>query len=86
VQGSRTQLNLNVQTNIIYQHDTLTSSRSVGTIKADIFYTMTLNVARFSSAVFPDPAFHINADPGPVPHQGDSNLRPMTYRPSRPPF
>jgi hypothetical protein len=34
----------------------------------------------------PDPAFHFNADPDPAPHEGDANLRPLAYRPSRPPF
>ncbi len=46
----------------------------------------------------PDPAFHFNADPDlvfhvnvdpdldPDPHQGDANLRPLVYRPSRPSF
>jgi hypothetical protein len=33
-----------------------------------------------------DPAFPFNAGPEPDPHQGDANLRPLTYRPSRPPF
>ncbi len=32
----------------------------------------------------PDPAFHFNADPD--PHPGDTNLRPLAHRPSRPPF
>ncbi len=34
----------------------------------------------------PDPAFHFNADPDPAPHEGDANLRPLAYRPSRPPL
>ncbi len=34
----------------------------------------------------PDLAFHFNADPDPAAHQGDANLRPLAYRPSRPPF
>jgi hypothetical protein len=36
----------------------------------------------------PDPAFHFNAyqDPDPAPHQGKANLRPLVYKPSRPPF
>ncbi len=35
----------------------------------------------------PDPAFHFIVDPNPypdpAPHQGDANLRPLAYRPSR---
>jgi hypothetical protein len=31
-----------------------------------------------------DTAFHFNADPD--PHEGDANLRPLAYRPSRPAF
>jgi hypothetical protein len=36
----------------------------------------------------PDPAYHFNMDPNadPASHQGDANLRPLSYRPSRPPF
>jgi hypothetical protein len=34
----------------------------------------------------PDPALHLNADPDPATHQGDANLRPLVYRPSRAPF
>jgi hypothetical protein len=33
-----------------------------------------------------DPALHFNSDPDPTLHYGDTNLRPLTYRPSRPPF
>jgi hypothetical protein len=32
----------------------------------------------------PDLAFHFNKDP--APQQGDGNLRPLAYGPSRPPF
>jgi hypothetical protein len=32
----------------------------------------------------PDPALQFNADP--IPYQGDANLRPLVYRPSRPLF
>ncbi len=36
----------------------------------------------------PHPAFHFNAyqDLDPAPNQGDANLRPLAYKPSRPPF
>ncbi len=34
----------------------------------------------------PDPAINLNAVPDPAPHQGDANLRPLAYRPSRPLF
>jgi hypothetical protein len=58
-----------------------------------------LSIARVSDphhfSAYPDPTFHfnadpdqavnINADPDPAPHQGDLNLRPLAYRPSRPP-
>jgi hypothetical protein len=30
-----------------------------------------------------DPAFHINADPYPAPHQSDANLQPLVYGSSR---
>ncbi len=35
-----------------------------------------------------DPAFHFNADPdpNPAPHQSQTNLRPLFYRPSRAPI
>jgi hypothetical protein len=26
-----------------------------------------------------EPAFHLNADPDPAPHQSDINLRPLVY-------
>ncbi len=32
----------------------------------------------------PDQALQFNADP--IPYQGDANLRPLVYRPSRPLF
>ncbi len=32
------------------------------------------------------PAFHLNGDPDPVPHQRDVNLRLLVCRPSRAPF
>jgi hypothetical protein len=36
----------------------------------------------------PNPFFHFNADaePDAAPHQSDANLRPLVYRPSRPPL
>ncbi len=42
--------------------------------------------SRFHFNADPDPAFHFNADLDPAPHQCDANLRPLGYRPCRPPL
>jgi hypothetical protein len=89
-------LNLQLQTKILLQKTV--SDKSDGVIKAlctkSTFECRVSDLHHFNAD--PDPAFHFNSDPdpgfqsnsdpNPALHEGDANLRPLTYRSSRPSF
>ncbi len=70
---------------IVYRNVDFYKSSATGRV-ADPQYSLADPEPHFHCNADQNPAFHLYADANPAPHQGDANLRPRIYRPSRAPF